>query len=52
MAIENYRIRPCRCPIKRRSTHAIRPYCKQLRIARHLSQEQLAQMSGLNVRTI
>jgi len=25
---------------------------KQLRIARHLSQEQLAQMSGLNVRTI
>lgn len=25
---------------------------KQLRISRHLSQEQLAQMSGLNVRTI
>ena len=25
---------------------------KQLRIGRHLSQEQLAQMSGLNVRTI
>ena len=25
---------------------------KELRITRHLSQEQLAQMSGLNVRTI
>ena len=25
---------------------------KQLRLSRHLSQEQLAQMSGLNVRTI
>jgi transcriptional regulator with XRE-family HTH domain len=25
---------------------------KELRISRHLSQEQLAQMSGLNVRTI
>ena len=25
---------------------------KQLRISRHLSQEQLAQMAGLNVRTI
>jgi transcriptional regulator with XRE-family HTH domain len=25
---------------------------KQLRIGRHLSQEQLAQMSGLNIRTI
>ena len=25
---------------------------KQIRIGRHLSQEQLAQMSGLNVRTI
>ena len=25
---------------------------KELRISRHLSQEQLAQMSGLNVRTV
>ncbi|MEQ3513258.1 helix-turn-helix transcriptional regulator [Pseudoalteromonas sp. BZB3] len=25
---------------------------KQLRVSRHLTQEQLAEMSGLNVRTI